>query len=76
MRKALNVIGLINIQFIIKNEKVYVIEVNPRASRTIPFLSKITGVPMANLATKCILGERLAEQGYKTEILPENNKFM
>ena len=72
--KALNVVGLINIQFIIKNEKVYVIEVNPRASRTIPFLSKITGVPMANLATRSILGERLAEKGYKTEILPENNQ--
>ena len=71
--RELQVIGLINIQFIIKNEDVYVIEVNPRASRTIPFLSKITGVTMANIATKCILGEKLADKGFKTEILPECN---
>src|SRR5690625_3552561 len=71
--RELQVIGLINIQFIIKNEDVYVIEVNPRASRTIPFLSKITGVTMANIATKCILGENLADKGFKTEILPECN---
>src|SRR5699024_6331956 len=57
--KELNVIGLINIQFIIQGENVYVIEVNRRASRTIPFLSKVTGVTMANIATKCILGEKL-----------------
>src|SRR5699024_6844709 len=69
--KTLEVIGLINIQFIIDKEDVYVIEVNPRASRTIPFLSKVTGVTMANLATKCIMGESLEEKGYKTEILPE-----
>ena len=69
--KELNVIGLINIQFIIKDEDVYVIEVNPRASRTIPFLSKVTGITMANLATQAILGEKLADKGYKTEILPE-----
>src|SRR5690625_2728158 len=69
--KELNVVGLLNIQFIIKDEDVYVIEVNPRASRTIPFLSKITGVTMANVATRAILGEKLANKGLKTEILPE-----
>src|SRR5690625_5191042 len=72
--KELNVIGLINIQFIIQGENVYVIEVNPRASRTIPFLSKVTGVTMANIATKCILGEKLADKGYKTEILPDQDQ--
>src|SRR5690625_1867930 len=71
--KTLQVIGLINIQFIIQHDDVYVIEVNPRASRTIPFLSKITGITMANIATKCILGETLREKGYKTEIYPESN---
>ncbi|MBO1005216.1 carbamoyl-phosphate synthase large subunit [Pseudogracilibacillus auburnensis] len=69
--KALEVIGLINIQFIIQHDDVYVIEVNPRASRTIPFLSKITGITMANIATKCILGEKLAHKGFKTEIYEE-----
>src|SRR5699024_4596088 len=69
--EALEVKGLINIQFIIREDDVYVLEVNPRASRTIPFLSKITGVTMANLATKCILGTKLADLGYETGILPE-----
>ncbi len=69
--KALNVIGLINIQFIIQGTEVYIIEVNPRASRTIPFLSKITSVTMANLATKCIMGETLSELGYKSGIIEE-----
>ncbi|MFC3040267.1 carbamoyl-phosphate synthase large subunit [Virgibacillus xinjiangensis] len=69
--QGLSVKGLINIQFIIQEDEVYVLEVNPRASRTIPFLSKITGVTMANLATKCILGEKLSAFGYKTGILPE-----
>lgn len=72
--KKLKVKGLINIQFIMKDELVYVIEVNPRASRTIPFLSKITGVAMANLATRCMLGEKLKNKGYQTEILPEQNQ--
>ncbi len=69
--KELEVVGLINIQLIIHEEEVYVIEVNPRASRTIPFLSKVTGITMANLATKCILGESLQNKGFKTEIYPE-----
>ncbi|MEN2464639.1 carbamoyl-phosphate synthase large subunit [Ornithinibacillus sp. FSL M8-0202] len=70
--QALQVKGLVNIQFIICDEDVYVLEVNPRASRTIPFLSKITGVTMANLATRCILGEKLVDLGYTSGILPEN----
>src|SRR5699024_1309448 len=59
--KTLSVIGLINIQFIIQDDDVYVLEVMPRASRTVPFLSKITGITMANIATRCILGETLAD---------------
>src|SRR5690625_1533571 len=72
--KELGVVGLINIQFIVQNDDLYVIEVNPRASRTIPFLSKITGITMANIATKCILGETLQSKGFKTEILQESEK--
>lgn len=70
--KELNVVGLINIQFIIQGTEVYVIEVNPRASRTIPFLSKITSVTMANLATKAIMGELLSESGFKSGIIKEH----
>lgn len=70
--KALNVIGLCNIQFVIHQEKVYVIEVNPRSSRTVPFLSKVTNIPMANLATKAILGTKLTELGYVEGLWPED----
>ena len=63
--------GLINLQFIIKKDKVYVLEVNPRASRTVPFLSKVTQIPMAKIATKAILGNSLKEQGFETGIHPE-----
>lgn len=66
LAKGLNIIGLLNIQFILCQDEVYVIEVNPRSSRTVPFLSKITNVPMANIATKVILGTPLAELGYAT----------
>ncbi len=63
--KGFGFIGLYNIQFIVdKDEKVYVLEVNPRSSRTVPFLSKITGVPMCTVATKAVLGESIAQQGY------------
>ncbi|MFD2044034.1 carbamoyl-phosphate synthase large subunit [Ornithinibacillus salinisoli] len=72
--RGLHVKGLINIQFIICDEDVYVLEVNPRASRTIPFLSKITGVTMANIATKCILGDKLSDMGYHSGILPEDHQ--
>jgi len=62
--KALGVRGLMNIQFVIQDDKVYVLEVNPRASRTVPYLSKVTGVPMVDLASRCMMGERLADLGY------------
>lgn len=62
--KALNIKGLINLQFVIYKGDVFVLEVNPRASRTVPFLSKVTGVPMAKVATRAILGESLLKQGY------------
>ncbi|MFC4404642.1 carbamoyl-phosphate synthase large subunit [Gracilibacillus xinjiangensis] len=69
--EKLGVKGLINIQFVVHKNEVYVLEVNPRASRTIPFLSKITGVTMANIATRCIIGESLKEMGYEEGLLPE-----
>ncbi|RYL95396.1 carbamoyl-phosphate synthase large subunit [Sporolactobacillus sp. THM7-4] len=72
--RGLHVVGLLNIQFVIHEGQVYVIEVNPRASRTVPFLSKITGVPMAKTATRLILGETLRSLGYKTGIHPEPKK--
>lgn len=68
---TLNCVGIMNIQFIVRNGEVYVIEVNPRASRTIPFLSKITGIEMAQVATRVIMGESLAEQGYSDGLAPE-----
>ncbi|MGN9865633.1 carbamoyl-phosphate synthase large subunit [Bacillus swezeyi] len=64
LAKGLNIIGLLNIQFVLSKDEVYVLEVNPRSSRTVPFLSKITGIPMANLATKVILGRKLSDMGY------------
>ncbi|WP_377889307.1 carbamoyl-phosphate synthase large subunit [Alkalihalobacillus sp. R86527] len=66
LARGLNIVGLLNIQFVIQQNNVYVLEVNPRSSRTVPFLSKITGVPMANLATKVILGQKLTQLGYET----------
>ncbi|MCE4956853.1 carbamoyl-phosphate synthase large subunit [Macrococcoides caseolyticum] len=67
---GLEIVGLLNIQFVIADEEVYVLEVNPRASRTVPFLSKITDVPMANIAMKGILGESLRDKGYKEGLVP------
>ena len=67
---SLNCIGMMNIQFVIHDEQVYVIEVNPRASRTVPFLSKVTGIPMAQVATRVILGQSLTSQGYQTGLAP------
>ncbi|USS88115.1 carbamoyl-phosphate synthase large subunit [Fructilactobacillus hinvesii] len=67
----LNCVGLMNIQFVVHNDQAYVIEVNPRASRTVPFLSKVTGIPMAQVATRAILGESLASQGYQSGLAPE-----
>ncbi len=71
---GLNCIGMMNIQFVIKDETVYVIEVNPRASRTVPFLSKVTDIPMAQVATKLILGQSLAELGYQDGLYPESKQ--
>jgi len=72
LAKALNVVGLFNIQFVIdEDNNVYVIEVNPRASRTIPFMSKITGIPMVNIATKLIMGKKLKDLGYKPGLAKE-----
>src|SRR5258708_11664376 len=70
MAKALNVIGLMNVQFAIQDEKVYVLEVNPRASRTIPYVSKATGVAFAKIAARCMVGRSLAEQGFTHEVIP------
>ncbi len=68
----LNVIGLINIQMAVKDGKVYVLEVNPRASRTVPFVSKATGIPWAKVATKVILGVSLKDQGITEEVVPKH----
>jgi carbamoyl-phosphate synthase large subunit len=68
MAKELKVKGLMNVQYAVKNDKVYVLEVNPRASRTVPFVSKATGVPWAKVATRCMIGITLKEQGITTEV--------
>jgi carbamoyl-phosphate synthase large subunit len=73
LARALGVVGLINIQFVLSQGKIYVIEVNPRASRTVPYISKVTGIPMIEAATKVLLGMPLAELGYGTGIFPERN---
>ncbi len=72
MAKELNVIGLMNVQYAVKDEKVYVLEVNPRASRTVPFVSKAIGVPLAKLATKVMLGKKLKDLGFTQEIIPKH----
>ncbi|MDM8239921.1 carbamoyl-phosphate synthase large subunit [Pseudoflavonifractor phocaeensis] len=71
MAKHLGVIGLINAQYILYNDDIYVIEVNPRSSRTIPYISKVTGVPIIDLATKVMLGQKLKDLGYGTGLYPE-----
>ena len=71
LAKALHVVGLINIQFIAMDEEVYVIEVNPRSSRTVPYISKVTGIPIVDLATKVIIGNTLKGMGYPTGLAPE-----
>ena len=71
LAKALHVIGLINIQFIVMDRQVYVIEVNPRSSRTVPYISKVTGIPIVDLATKVIIGNTLKGMGYPTGLAPE-----
>ena len=71
LARALHVIGMINIQFIVCGQEVYVIEVNPRSSRTVPYISKVTGIPIVPLATKVILGHKLKELGYSTGLAPK-----
>lgn len=71
LAKALNVIGLMNIQFAIQNNTVYVLEVNPRASRTVPFVSKAVGRPLAKIAARCMVGQSLESQGVTEEIVPD-----
>jgi carbamoyl-phosphate synthase large subunit len=70
MAKALNVIGLMNVQFAIQRDTVYVLEVNPRASRTVPFVSKVTGMPLAKIAARCMAGQSLLQQGVTGEVIP------
>ncbi|MGN5882119.1 carbamoyl-phosphate synthase large subunit [Staphylococcus simulans] len=70
LAKGLDIIGLINIQFVLAHDGVYVLEVNPRSSRTVPFLSKITDIPMAQLAMRAILGEKLSDLGYQPGLQP------
>ena len=75
LAKHLGVIGLINVQFIIYNDTVYIIEANPRSSRTIPYISKVTNVPIIDLATKVMLGAKLKDLGYGTGLYPEAEYF-
>ena len=71
LARALHVVGMINIQFIVLGDDVYVIEVNPRSSRTVPYISKVTGIPIVPLATKVILGYKLKDMGYEPGLQPE-----
>ncbi|HQR53774.1 MAG TPA: carbamoyl-phosphate synthase large subunit [Burkholderiales bacterium] len=71
MARALGVVGLMNVQFAIQQGTVYVLEVNPRASRTVPFVSKATGLPLAKIAARCMTGKTLAAQGVLTEVIPD-----
>lgn len=73
LAKGLGIIGLLNIQYVVSKGEVFVIEVNPRSSRTVPFLSKITEVPMAKIATKVILGQSLEQLGYQSGLVPEKS---
>ena len=75
LANSLHVIGLINIQFIAYNDEVYVIEVNPRSSSTVPYISKVTGIPIVDLATRVITGEKIKDMGYKPGLQPEAEYF-
>jgi carbamoyl-phosphate synthase large subunit len=72
MARELNVIGLMNTQLAYQDNEIYVIEVNPRASRTVPFVSKATGAPLANIAARVMIGKSLKEQNFTTEIFPKH----
>jgi carbamoyl-phosphate synthase large subunit len=71
MARELNVIGLMNVQFAVKGTDVYILEVNPRASRTVPFVSKCIGTSLAKVAARCMAGQTLASQGFTSEIVPD-----
>ena len=71
--KALDIVGMVNIQYVIYENEVYVIEVNPRSSRTVPYISKVTDIPMVNIATKMMLGDKLADLGYAPGLQPEGD---
>ena len=73
LAKELHAVGLINIQYVVYNNEVYVIEVNPRSSRTVPYISKVTGIPMVDLATKIMLGETLKSLGYESGLYPSGD---
>jgi carbamoyl-phosphate synthase large subunit len=75
LARSLHVRGLINIQFIVSNDEVYVIEVNPRSSRTVPYISKVTGIPIVKLATKVIVGNTIKSLGYQSGLQPEAEYF-
>ena len=75
LAKALHVIGLINIQFIAMGDEVYVIEVNPRSSRTVPYISKVTGIPIVDLATEVIIGKKIKDLGYEPGLQPKADYF-
>ena len=75
LAKSLHVLGMINIQFIVCKEEVYVIEVNPRSSRTVPYISKVTGIPIVPLAAKVILGHKLKDLGYTPGLQPEARHY-
>lgn len=75
LSKALKILGLVNIQFVLYNDEIYVIEVNPRSSRTVPYISKVTGITMVDLATRCMLGEKLADMGFGTGLFPPSEHY-
>lgn len=70
LARELHVIGLVNIQYVVYNHEVYVIEVNPRSSRTVPYISKVTGIPMVDIATKIMFGAKLKDMGYESGLYP------
>ncbi|MCL2079433.1 MAG: carbamoyl-phosphate synthase large subunit [Oscillospiraceae bacterium] len=72
LASQLGIIGIVNIQYLLSEGELFVIEVNPRSSRTVPYISKVTGVPMIDLATRCMLGEKLAGMGYGTDIFRQS----
>ncbi|MDD4699993.1 MAG: carbamoyl-phosphate synthase large subunit, partial [Oscillospiraceae bacterium] len=71
LAKEMKVVGMMNVQYVLMGDTVYVIEVNPRSSRTVPYISKVTGIPVVKLATRCMLGEKLKNLGYGTGLYPD-----